>query len=327
MKNRNYREGVPQHVYFRGKDSGIVFYCIQDCIYFLTLYTVLAEKHGMTTSAFTIMPNHCHAQQNPVSRGSFTAFNSDLSATYTRGYNEWHGRHGKLFDNPFGSSSKPTGKLIKSNLSYICNNGAEGRLSKGILDYRWNMMAYFNNPAPFSERIRRDRISKRLMDAIKMVDYFRAAGRPLGYRTQETIFRKLDKEERKQLTDYILFRYNPVDYSGIELMFGSVSKALEGMEANCGAEHDIKEDWDDYSVYTRIGSAARKKGIRLERVNFETMDAGQLKELRAYLKRTAHATDRQLDKYLHMNTVLSRTISQDTGPTPFQDVQDSIPPK
>ena len=327
MKKRNYREGVPQHVYFRGKNSGIIFYCLQDCIYFLTLYTCLAEKHGIITSAFTIMPNHSHAQQNPVSHGSFTAFNREFSATFTRGYNKWHDRRGMLFDNPFGSSSKPTGKLIKSNLSYICNNGAEGRLSKGILDYRWSMMAYYNNPAPFSERIRRDRISKRLMDAIRMVDYFRAAGRPLGYGIQEILFKKVDKEERKQLTDYILFRYNPVDYSGIELMFGSVSKALEGMEANCGAEHDIKEDWDDYSVYTRIGSAVRKKGIRLERVNFETMDARQLKELRAYLKQATHASDRQLDKYLHMDTVMPHQTDRNTYLKPHQGGQDMIPKK
>ena len=301
MKNRNYKEGVPQHVYFRGKGGGIIFYCVQDCIFYLTLYTCLAEKHGIITTAFTLMPNHSHAQQNAASRESFIAFNSEFSSTCTLEYNKWHNRRGELFDKPFGSSCKPTGKLVKSNISYICNNGAEGKLSNGILDYRWNLMAYFEDSSPFSEKIRRDRISKRLRDSLKMVDFCRNAGKPLGYNTQAFIFRKLDKKERKQLIDYILTKYNPIDYGGIELVFGSFEKALAGMEVNCGAEHDLKEDWDDYSVYARLGVAVAKRGIQLQGINFEGMDPTMLADLRAFLKRMTNATEKQLDKYLHMN--------------------------
>ena len=301
MKNRNYKEGVPQHVYFRGRGGGIIFYCLQDCIFYLTLYTCLAEKHGIITTAFTLMPNHSHAQQNAASRESFIAFNSEFSSTCTLEYNKWHNRRGELFDKPFGSSSKPTGKLVKSNLSYICNNGAEGKLSNGILDYRWNLMAYFEDTSPFSEKIRRDRVSKRLRDSLKMVDFCRNAGKPLGYNTQALIFRRLDQKERKQLIDYILTKYNPVDYGGIELVFGSFEKALAGMEANCGAEHDLKEDWDDYSVYARLGAAVAKRGIQLQGINFEGMDPIMLADLRSFLKQTTNATEKQLDKYLHMN--------------------------
>ena len=299
MKDRNYKEGVPQHVYFRGKGGGIIFYCIQDCIYYVTLYTCLAEKHRITTSAFSLMPNHSHSQQNPLSHKSFSAFNGEFSSTFTRGYNRRHNRSGELFDNPFGSAPKTTGKLIKSNLSYICNNGAEGKLSKGVLDYHWNLMAYYHNPAPFSKKIRKDLVSKRLRDAVKMVDYLRKAGKPIGYNTQDILFKKLDKREKKQLVDYILHIYNPLDYKGIESAFGSFAKALAGMEANCGSEYDIKEDWDDYSVYSKLGSAAARKGLDLQKVNFETMDIGRLQTLRSYLKRETRATERQLDKFLH----------------------------
>ena len=308
MKNRIYREGVPQHVYFRGKGGGIIFYCIQDCIFFITLYTCLAEKYGITTSAFSLMPNHSHSQQSAVDRRSFTGFNREFSSTCTRAYNRWHKRRGELFDNPFGSASKGTGKLVKNNLSYICNNGAEGKLSKGVLDYRWNLMAYYLTPSPFSGKIRRDTVSKSLMDSVKMVDYFRDSGRPLGYETQERLFKRLDKGERKQLTDYILFKYNPLDYNGIISVFGSFEKALAGMEANCGSEYDLKEDWDDYSVYSRMVEAVRKKRIDLVNVNFETMDAGKLFSLRLYLKQTTRATDRQLDKFLHMNMAKEKRL-------------------
>ena len=301
MKSRNYREGVPQHVYFRGKGGGVIFYSLQDCIYYLTLYTCLAEKHGIITTAFTLMPNHTHSQQNALSHQSFIAFNGEFSSTFTREYNRRHKRCGELFDNPFGSAPKSTGKLAKSNISYICNNGAEGKLSKGILDYRWNLMAYYRNPAPYSERIRKDKVSKRLRDATKIVDYCRKEGKPLGYRTQDILFKRLDRTERKQLVDYILTKYNPVDYRGMEVLFGSFGKALAGMEANCGAEHDLKEDWDDYSVYPKLGRAAMGEGIDLQTVNFETMEAGQLSSLKDCLRRSVKATDKQLHKFLHIS--------------------------
>ena len=95
--------------------------------------------------------------------------------------------------------------------------------------------------------------------------------------------------------------YNPIDYGGIELVFGSFEKALAGMEVNCGAEHDLKEDWDDYSVYARLGVAVAKRGIQLQGINFEGMDPTMLADLRAFLKRMTNATEKQLDKYLHMN--------------------------
>ena len=301
MKNRNYKAGVPQHVYFKGINSGVIFYCIQDCIYYVTLYTCLAEKHCIITTAFTLMPNHSHAQQYAIGPKSFIAFNRDLSSTFTRGYNKWHNRRGVLFDNPFGSAPKTTGKTIKSNLSYICNNGAEGKLAKGVLDYRWNMMAYFRNPAPYSERIRKDKISKRLRDAVYLIDYYRKTCKPLGYNAQSLIFKRLDNKERQQAIDYILYMYNPLDYDGITTAFGSFGKAIAGMEANCGSEYDLKEDWDDYSVYPRLCSEVAKKGMDLQRINFEKMDTAQLEKIKASLRLATQATDKQLDKFLHIS--------------------------
>jgi len=301
MKDFNHKGIFPQHVYVRGRNGGIVFYYLYDCIYYITLYTCLAEKHGITTAAFSLMPNHTHSQQYAERYASFTAFNQELLSRFTLAYNAWHKRSGELFDTPFGHAAKITGKLIKSNLSYICNNGAEGRLSEGVLDYRWNLMAYRFGRSPFSQPFRKDRISKRLRDAMKMVDYLRDARRPIGYNTLAMLFSRLRKSEKKQLTDYILSKYNPLDYSGIEAAFGSFDRAIEGMEANCGSEYDIKEDWDDYSVYSQLGCMCVKKGIDISKVNFENMGISELSDLRFYMKRFSKATDRQLEKFLHIS--------------------------
>lgn len=302
MGKREFKESVPQHVYCRGKDGNIIFYCIEDCIFYITLYACLAEKHGITTHAFSLMPNHTHAQQYARNLASFLAFNGEMISRFTRTYNIRHDRSGALFDSPFGSVPKSVGKHIKGNISYICNNGAEGRLSKGVLDYRWNLVAYYRDKNPFSVRTRLNSASKRVRDAIKKVDFFRKRNKPLDYKAQDMIFKNLDKTARKQVIDYILTVYNFLDYDGMIMCFGSFEKAVAGMEANCGSEHDIKEDWDDYSVYSKLGKAVSGRGIDLLKVNFENMPWDSLSELRTWLKKAVGATDRQLDKFLHMTT-------------------------
>ena len=301
MKKRIYKEGVPQHVYYRGKDTGIIFYCQQDCIYFITLYTCLAEGYGITTTAFSLMPNHAHAQQSASQRNTFSAFNQHFASVFARVYNRQHRRTGGLFDRPFGSYPKSTGKLIKSNLSYICNNGAEGKLSKGILDYRWSLMAYYGSRHPFSEKVRKEKSSKKLRDAMRLVTYYRKSRKPLDYCIQDMLFEDLDKKEKAQMVDFILSEYNPIEYEGLKVSFGSFDKAMAGMEANSGSEHDIPEDWDDYSVYNKLNSMVLKRGYDLKVINFENTDKEELMELRKNLKRSTKATEKQLDKYLHMD--------------------------
>ena len=39
----------------------------------------------------------------------------------------------------------------------------------------------------------------------------------------------------------------------------------------------------------------------MQKINFEAMDTGQKVTLRAYLRRKTNATDRQLDKFLHID--------------------------
>lgn len=300
MEGRIFKEGVPQHVYIRGKGGGIVFYCLEDCIFYVTLYHCLARRYGIVTTAFCIMPNHTHSQQRALSRRHFSAFNRDMVSVFTQGYNLQHKRRGQLFDKPFGSSPKSVGKTVKANISYICNNGAEGRLSKGVLDYRWNLMAYCICKAPFSESVALRHASRRLRRAMTLVGYFHDRGMHLDYKAQELVFKGLGQREKRQVTDFILSQYNVLDKSGIARYFGSIGKALAAMETNCGSEHDLKEDWDDYSVYRRLGKCVAETGLDLKTANFEMMDRQRLMHLKGYLKGCCTASERQIDKFLHI---------------------------
>lgn len=297
---RNFKEGLPNHVYQKGYNGNIVFYTTADCVYYVTLYSVLSRRYGIRTYSFSLMPNHVHSLQEALTREVFVTFNYETAKEFAKGYNVRHSRDGALFDSPFGSAPKKVGKQIRSCFSYINNNAPVGRLSDHILDYRWNLMAYRNDQCPYSSKILRDKASAGLRRSLALVDHNYKTGRPIGYSIQNTIFGGLKPVEKKQLLDYILSRYNFLDYSGFDKYFGSFDKAILAMEANGGSEYDIQEDWDDYSVYSELSVLVKKAGFCLEHINFDSMPSDDKLMLANEMLAHSRASRRQIEKYLHI---------------------------
>ncbi|MBR5431666.1 MAG: hypothetical protein IK119_04710, partial [Bacteroidales bacterium] len=300
-------DGYPNHVYSKGKDGNMVFYSTADCIYYITLYSCLSRKYNIRTNAFSIMPNHTHSQQEAESSKAFIAFNQELNSTFTRGYNQQHKRKGVLFMKPFGSVPKMGAKYIKNNLSYINNNGAEGNLSKGVLDYRWNLMAYYGSDHPFSEHITLRNASKRMRWAVKYVDSLRKKEKPIDYKTQEILFKGLNRKERKQLQDYIIVQYNFLDYNSVIRHFGSFEDALMGMDANTGSEYDIAEEWEDYSEYRKMIETAYKAGYDMDNCNFRLLEKDKLFDLILLLSRIT-GDKKKIHRFLQMGDVVNKTL-------------------
>lgn len=284
---RFYKDGYPNHVYSKGVGGNMVFYSTADCIYYITLYFCLSRRHRIRTSAFSLMPNHTHSQQQAPNKKAFISFNQKMASVFTRGYNTQHNREGELFQKPFGSAPKAGEKSVRNNLSYICNNGAAGNLSKGVTDYRWNLMAYYCNDHPYSEKIILAKASHRLRNALRYVDQLCEEEKPLSYKVQRMLFKGLNKKERLQLTDYFITKYNFLDYSLTIKLFGTFEKAIEGMNAHTGSEHDLKEEWEDYSEYRRMIEMAGREGLDMESVNFEKMDRETLLGLVKKLSRVS----------------------------------------
>ena len=278
----------------------MVFYSIADCLFYITLYSCLSRKYHIRTNAFSLMPNHTHSQQVVVSRQVFTAFNQELLSLFTRGYNIQHGRSGELFQKPFGSAPKIGGKSIKNNLSYINNNGAAGKLSKGVLDYRWNLMAYYDTDYPFSEKIVLNQASKRMRWAMRYVLELHGKNKPLDYRIQAMLFKGLNAKERKQLIDFIVVQYNFLDYSAITKHFGSFERALIAMDANTGSEYDIIEEWEDYSVFRTMTETVSKAGFNMETINFRSMERNSLHRIIRLLRRVTR-DKKIIRQFLHLD--------------------------
>ena len=294
------KEGYPCHVYSKGYGGMMVFYSIADCLFYITLYSCLSRKYHIRTNAFSLMPNHTHSQQVVVSRQVFTAFNQELLSLFTRGYNIQHGRSGELFQKPFGSAPKIGGKSIKNNLSYINNNGAAGKLSKGVLDYRWNLMAYYDTDYPFSEKIVLNQASKRMRWAMRYVLELHGKNKPLDYRIQAMLFKGLNAKERKQLIDFIVVQYNFLDYSAITKHFGSFERALIAMDANTGSEYDIIEEWEDYSVFRTMTETVSKAGFNMETIYFRSMERNSLHRIIRLLRRVTR-DKKIIRQFLHLD--------------------------
>ena len=297
---RKYREGCTHHVYCKGVEGNVIFYSVQDCIYYITLYYHLAKRFGIVTRAFCIMPNHIHTNEQAPSKEDFFEFHRVLNRDFTRTYNKEHGRSGSLFMKPFGFAPKMVGKRIRDNISYILNNAVVGNLVTDIDQYRWNLMPYRKTKHPFSSKMVQRAASHPLRRSLEMLRFYYERDLPLTYDRQRVLFKRLKPFEVAQLTDYIISIHNCLDYEAIgSLYMNDVENAVTSARNNSGSEHDIPEDFEDYKVYNRMLKMARRLGVDLQRCNFEGMPE---KEIVILTQRFFDAgfPIRQIRKFLHL---------------------------
>lgn len=297
---RKYRECQTHHVYSKAVDGNIIFYSIQDCIYYLTLYYHLAKRYGIKTMAISIMPNHIHSNETAPSREEFVLFHCRLASEFSRKYNAQHHRKGPLFMKSFGFAPKTVGKKVRDNIAYIVNNPVVGGLCKNIEEYRWNLMAYRNSDHPFSEKIQLNKASYRLRRSLSMLQYYFDKGIPLDYTCQGILYKGLSKKESAQLTDRIISMHNCLDFKELAGYYqGDIEKAMIAISANSGSEHDIPEDYEDYSLYKEMMRLALDLGIDLSTCNFEGLPEEELAKIIWQFNR-AGFQPKHIQKFLHL---------------------------
>ena len=297
---RKYKKISTHHVYCKGIGGNIIFYSVQDCIFYITLYYHLSRKYGIVTRAFTIMPNHIHSNEQAHSQEDFFSFHRDLNNLFTKSYNAEHNRTGPLFEKPFGFAPKSVAKKIRENIVYILNNPIVGRLSNSVDQYKWNLMAYRHTSYPFSEKIVLNKASRRLRRSVKMLKYYFNNSLPLTYNRQRVLFKTLSPDEVLQLTDLILSLHNFLDYNNIgELYDGDVENAVIAAKAYSGTDHEIREDYEDYRAYQIMKKLSQASGIDLKTCNFEIMTEKELKSLSKRFR--INCIDiTQIQKFLHL---------------------------
>ena len=247
------------------------------------------------------MPNHIHSLEVAETEKDLVGMHRDLESQYAYGYNERHGLGGQLFQYKFGFAPKRIGKSIRACIIYIANNASVGKLSDSPTDYRWNLLAYHDNGHPYSEKVRLRYASASLRRAVKKVDGFRRKNQPLTYAALDNIFVGLSTLESRQITDYIIFRYNFLDYEAMTRCFegNHISDVLLAARTMSGSEHDLDDDWDDYSVYREMPQILRQKGFDIEMADFIS-DSSLKSEALDLLRHYGRFNERQIRKFLHI---------------------------
>ena len=297
---RKYRDGCTHHVYCKAVDGNVIFYSLQDCIYYITLYYHLARRFGIVTRAFCIMPNHIHSNEQAPSEKNFFEFHRVLNRDFTKTYNKEHGRTGPLFMKPFGFAPKVVGKRIRENISYILNNAVVGNLVPDVDQYKWNLMPYRKYSHPFSTKMVLRTASHPLRRSLEMLKYYYDRRLPLTYNRQRVLFKKLKQFEVAQLIDYIISLHNCLDYEAIGLLYkNDIENAIISARNNSGSEHDIPEDFEDYKVYNKMLKLARASGVDLQKCNFERMPGEELVKITEQFCLAGFPV-RQIRKFLHL---------------------------
>ena len=93
------------------------------------------------------------------------------------------------------------------------------------------------------------------------VEYFHSKCKHISYPVLNGIFADLTKEEKQQVTDYILYKYNFLSYESLENLFGSFEKMCLAVDSNAGSEFDIEEEYGDHSCYRAMLSIVRDLGF------------------------------------------------------------------
>lgn len=295
---------VPNHAYQRGHDYSMIFYSDVDRLVYTTIVSVKARRFGVTVFALSLMYDHHHSQASAPTFSNYNRFLAETTKAYDSDFKNWYGYDAVIMEDQHSHVPKWDDKKRRSNLAYIANNAVEKMLFKNVVDDRWNFLAYMNSDHPYSRSFHSRDTRDAMRKAIKVVDGMYEDNKYLGFRLLNRLMSKLFPEEREQLTDYIIHLYAPVDYSETIRLYGAYDSAVIAINANTGAEYDIKEKHIIHShiPYREMERIARDMGFldfsgpRIFRLNDE--------EKRDFVRRArniAGASDYEVSKFMRIS--------------------------
>ncbi len=236
------KSGIYYHLYQRSFNKDDIFLSAADAILFITIFRKYSLLYNINTLAFCLMDNHIHALCKADKADRLSDFVRDSTSVYVREYNKYHKRKGKMFQVPFGCAPKKGSKSVRTCITYINNNPVEAKKVDYMEDYVWNLFAYARTSYPFSKKLILKTASYHLRRAIAEIKAYSDKHAIISPVLWNNLHERLTKEETKQLRDYLLKSYSPVDYNQIAAIFGSISDAISAMHSFMGSEYEIKTD-------------------------------------------------------------------------------------
>ena len=241
-----------QHIYQNTVRGILLFYSDEDRIVYLTLFKTLAVKYGIVALTLALMYNHTHYLLEDPEVETMSKFNMELASKYALAFNQDCGRKGALFKKAYGNSPKHGEKIIRTSVAYTFNNSVEKRLYTRPEHDRWMLLAYLKSDHPFSEKIDREKASKRMRRGLSMLQTLSSKNVPLSYTFVRQLFDGLNEKETLQMKDAIISAYLPLNKEALLSYYKSYDDMIIAINSNTGSEYDMKEDFDDVShIYYR----------------------------------------------------------------------------
>ena len=302
-KRKFYRKGY-QHICQISADKGLIFYNDADFIVLFTIICRAAVKYKAHIIALDIMYNHFHLEASFDKVDDMSLFVNEICSIFARNYNFRYNRSGQLFKKSYNSSAKWSEGDIENNYVYVNNNPMPKGAVKEVSQYRWNFLAYMASDHPFSEPLDKMKMSPEMKRAIKLTDRIYGGEEYISYGTLGKIFCKLTETERQQATDYIVVKYNVIDYAVALKKWGSYERIKEMLSIVKGSEYDISEDVsrEDYTHYDLMKGVIRKAGFNLDHRRFDSndLDPIRLSKYKQLLLKSGCGSEMEVDKFLHL---------------------------
>ena len=302
MRKGRFVGGVVNHVYQRTLNRFNIFYDEIDFLVYFTIFCTFAKEAGLVVWGLCLMVDHIHMMLQTDRLTCMSEFISRTTSVFVREYNKGRGRSGSLFDERYGSAPKADKKRLMSCFIYLGNNPVERSLCLRAEDYRWNFLAYSISDNPFSKKVLKRGMSVKMRKAISVVNRYCEKGEYLDYFVLDRIFCGVTKSQKEQLVDYIISRYNVIDYSRIMTHFDSFGQMCMAMKSTIGSEYDIKEHRDAWSdrVYADFTKCLSDDGLQCIRKVIMLPVDDKIKLVRRLRGRTGAPLE-QVCKFLHLH--------------------------
>ena len=302
IRRRRFVQGELHHIYQRTIMGFNIFYDLEDYLVYYTIFATAVRQYGVVIWGLCLMYDHIHMLMTAESKVMMSEFIRQVTSMFAREQNNDTGRKGSLFQSRFGSASKIGLKKIRTAIAYLFNNPVEKNLCHRAEEYRWNFLAYAKSKYPFSEMISLNKASAPLRKALKEVDICESQNRHLRYMQVRRMFGKLELDERMQLLDYIISKYNPINYEELIGCYSSYEDMLIAINSNTGSEYDIKETryaFSDVEYESMINVLRNVEGIKEVR-QVTAVDLNEKIRLFGLLRRHVSCSNMQIAKFLHL---------------------------
>lgn len=116
----------------------------------------------------------------------------------------------------------------------------------------------------------------------------------------ENLFGNLEESELQQIHDYIVSRYNFLNYNSMKSCFSDWESALSLIESTQGSEYDLNEDYEDYSKYVKMLDIMKQLGYNSDCQTIDTLTDEDIKTITLRIYGILNPPRKQVLKFLHL---------------------------